>query len=92
MLTPGRGRLLIIALVVHFALLLPITEMAHGAGHSDDGNCGVCLQLGSLQQGVAPSVAVGTAPPDRHAPVQAMTLAATPTAPTRATARGPPGL
>jgi len=90
MLTPRRGRLLIIALVVHFALLLPVAEIAHGTVHPDDANCGVCLQLGSLQQGVAPSVAVGIPLPDRHTPVQSMILADTPTAPTRATARGPP--
>lgn len=90
MLTARHGRLLVFALVVHFALLLPVADLAHGSAHPGDTGCDVCLHLGSLQQGVAPTVATAMPAGYAVAPFRPLAISRERTAPARATARGPP--
>jgi len=90
MLTGRHGRLLVFALVVHFALLLPAADLAHGSAHPEDTSCEVCLQLGSFQHGVTPSEASTLSPRYAAAPYRPLAITRDSTAPARATARGPP--
>jgi hypothetical protein len=90
MLTARQGRSLILALVVHFALLLPVAELAHGAGHADEQSCETCTQLGALKSGAIPAAASPGAPvlgPGAPRPVAGAAPASTPA---RASARAPP--
>lgn len=90
MLTARHGRLLVFALVVHFALLLPAADLAHGSAHPEDTGCDVCLQLGSFQHGVTPSAASVLLPRLAAAPFRPLPVTRERTTPARATARGPP--
>jgi hypothetical protein len=90
MLTARQGRLLVLALVVHFALLLPVADLAHGSAHHGDDTCDTCVQFGALQGGLTPATAAE--PPPAVAPGPAGPRVVTPVvrAATRATARAPP--
>jgi len=90
MLTARPGRSFFLALVVHFALLLPVADLAHHSGHADEETCEVCLTFATLQTGAVPAQAampppapyLALPPPVHAGPGYAM--------PGRATARGPP--
>ncbi len=90
MLTPRQGRFLVFALIVHFALLLPVADLAHGSAHPEDTSCDVCLQLGSFQHGVAPTAACDMPPRLAATPFPSLSGTLDRAAPARATARGPP--
>jgi len=92
MLTGRHGRLLVFALVVHFALLLPAADLAHGSAHPEDTGCDICLQLGSFQHGVTPSEPSVLPPRLVAAPLRPLAVSRDRTAPARATARGPPAV
>ncbi len=90
MLTARHGRLLVFALVVHFALLLPVAEMAHGDLHQDESSCEVCAGLGNLQYALVASVASRAAPDPGESLVAVRPDDQPRTALIPATARGPP--
>lgn len=90
MLTARQGRFLVFALVVHFALLLPVADLAHGTAHPEDTSCDVCPQLGAFQHGVAPTPTSDMPPRLAGAPFSPLSSVLDPAAPARATARGPP--
>jgi len=90
MLTARHGRLLVFALVVHFALLLPAADLAHDAGHPDDLTCETCLALGTFQHGITPSPAPVLPPQQAATTAPPPADAGHPAAPARAVARGPP--
>jgi len=84
------GRLLVFALVVHFALLLPIADIAHGTAHPDEAGCDICDHLGTLQHGLVTPVAAGAIPRAGESVGVPPPYAAPRTVLTAATARGPP--
>jgi hypothetical protein len=85
-----HGRLLVFALVVHFALLLPVADMAHGTGHADEAGCEVCTGLGNLQYGLVPSPSSSAAPGPTGSLVALRPEDPQRTVPIPGTARGPP--
>lgn len=90
MLTARPGRSLILALVVHFALLLPAADLAHHSGHADEESCEVCVKFATLQTGAVPVQAATSPPAPRMALFTPLSAGPGYAAPGRATARGPP--